>query len=377
MTVILFWTALIGVVYSYFIYPLVLVFIPKRNKLASSGAGCSLPKVSLIVTAHNEELRIRDKIENCLKLDYPDMEIIVASDASVDATDQIVDDYSAQGVLLARAEERKGKEHAQLQGIKRATGDILVFSDVATAIPEDGIRNLVRYFENPMVGAVSSEDRFLSRDGSVVGEGAYVRYEMWLRRLESDRNGIVGLSGSFFAARREVCEENWDIYSPSDFNTALNCARRGLVAVTAPDVLGFYQDVSDSTKEYQRKIRTVIRGLTALTRHPDVLNPFRYGMFSFQVFGHKVMRWAVPWFQILLLATSIVLAKAGWFYLLVLLAQIGFYSLVLTGRLIPGVRQQTLIKIPYFFVQVNIAIAHATVSFMGGKRMTVWTPSER
>ncbi|MDO3722406.1 glycosyltransferase family 2 protein [Marinobacter sp. chi1] len=377
MTVILFWTALIGVVYSYFIYPLVLLFIPKRNKLASSGAGSSLPRVSLIVTAHNEELRIRDKIENCLKLDYPNMEIIVASDASVDATDQIVDDYSAQGVLLARAEERKGKEHAQLQGIKRATGDILVFSDVATAIPEDGIRNLVRYFENPMVGAVSSEDRFLSRDGSVVGEGAYVRYEMWLRRLESDRNGIVGLSGSFFAARREVCEENWDIYSPSDFNTALNCARRGLVAVTAPDVLGFYQDVSDSTKEYQRKIRTVIRGLTALTRHPDVLNPFRYGMFSFQVFGHKVMRWAVPWFQILLLATSIVLAKAGWFYLLVLLAQIGFYSLVLTGRLIPGVRQQTLIKIPYFFVQVNIAIAHATVSFMGGKRMTVWTPSER
>jgi glycosyltransferase involved in cell wall biosynthesis len=331
----------------------------------------------LIVTAHNEEGRIREKIENCLQLTYPDLELIIASDASTDGTDGIVGDYANNGVLLARADERNGKEYAQLQAIRRATGDILVFSDVATSIPEDAIGKMVRYFNDPSVGAVSSEDRFVSRDGSVVGEGAYVRYEMWLRGVESEHAGLVGLSGSFFGARREVCDQDWDICSPSDFNTALNSARKVMVAVTAPDVLGFYQDVADASKEYQRKIRTIIRGLTALSRHIEVVNPFRFGWFAFQVFGHKLMRWAVPWFQVLVFVTSFLLAPKGGIYALALLAQLLFYGLVLAGHVKPELRDRTLVNIPYFFVQANLAVARATVDFLLGRRMTVWTPSQR
>jgi cellulose synthase/poly-beta-1,6-N-acetylglucosamine synthase-like glycosyltransferase len=374
----LFWISVVGVLFSYFLYPLLLRLTPRR-----AGAGevhpepASSPRVSLIVTAHNEEKRIREKIENCLELSYPDLELIIASDASSDGTDEIVGEYEAKGVVLARAEERKGKEYAQLQAIQKASGDILVFSDVATSIPGDAIEKMVRYFNDPSVGAVSSEDRFVSRDGSVVGEGAYVRYEMWLRGVESERAGLVGLSGSFFAARREVCEQDWDILSPSDFNTALNSARKGMVAVTAPDVLGFYQDVADASKEYQRKIRTIIRGLTAVSRHMEVLNPFRFGWFAFQVFGHKLMRWAVPWFQVLLLLTSFLLAGKGGIYALALLGQVLFYGVVIAGHVKPELRDRTLVKIPYFFVQVNLAIARATVDFLRGRRMTVWTPSQR
>ncbi|MBW4933398.1 glycosyltransferase family 2 protein [Marinobacter sp. F4206] len=379
MLVFLFWLAVFGVAFSYFIYPLLLILVPKREKTAQTlpPQDNEFPAVSLIVTAHNEESRIREKIKNCLEIEYPNLEILVASDCSSDATDQIVGEYVNDNVLLARAEERKGKEHAQLQAIVKSSGTILVFSDVATSIPKDALHKLVRYFQDPAVGAVSSEDRFVSRDGSVVGEGAYVRYEMWLRGLESDRGGIVGLSGSFFAARKEVCERDWDIYSPSDFNTALNCARKGLVAVTAPDVLGYYHDVSDPSKEYQRKIRTVIRGLTALSRHMEVLNPQRFGLFAFQVFGHKLMRWAVPWFQLLLLGTSVALSGKGGVYLLVLLGQIAFYLLVIFGHFVPAMRARTWVKIPYFFVQVNVAIAQATLFFLTGRRMTVWTPSKR
>ena len=377
MLVILFWFGVVGVLFSYFLYPLILGFIPRRSGIGKEYAQASaLQRVSLIVTAHNEAHRIQEKIENCLALDYPELEIIVASDASTDDTDRIVLEYQGHGVKLARAEERKGKEHAQLQAIKQAGGDILIFSDVATSIPEDALGRMVRYFDDPSVGAVSSEDRFVSRDGSIVGEGAYVRYEMWLRGLESDRAGLVGLSGSFFAARRSVCDE-WDIYSPSDFNTALNCARHGLVAVTAPDVMGHYQDVADSSKEYQRKIRTIIRGLTALSRHLEVLNPFRFGWFSFQVFGHKLMRWAVPWFQVLLFITSVLLTGYGVIYKVALLVQILFYGVVIAGHLKPGLRERTVFKIPYFFVQVNLAITRATIDFLKGRRMTVWTPSKR
>lgn len=383
MLKVVFWIAVFGSLYSYFIYPLLLMALPGRRELPApadrpgpTDTQDGLPSVSLIITAHNEAGRIRQKIENTLELVYPDLEIIVASDCSADETDDIVREYQSRGVLLSRTEERLGKENAQKDAIAMATGDIIVFSDVATSIPADAISALVRYFDNPSVGAISSEDVFVSRDDGVVGEGAYVKYEMWLRKLESLRGGLVGLSGSFFAARRSICSD-WDIHSPSDFNTALNCASKGYVAVSAPDVLGHYQDVADSSKEYQRKLRTVIRGMTAVARHPEVLNPFRHGLFAFEVLSHKLMRWLVPWFLIVLLASSVLLAGKGGIYALALIAQIAFYGLVVVAHFSPEVRGKTLARIPYFFVQVNLAIAHATLQFLGGRRMTVWSPSKR
>lgn len=365
--------------YSYFLYPLILMRIPRRPLEESPPAGAfSFPALSLIITAHNEAGRIREKLENTLEIRYPEdqLEIIVASDCSSDATDSIVESFGDKGIRLVRADQRKGKEYAQLCAIREAGGEILVFSDVATRIPEDAFQLLARQFIDKQVGALSSEDRFISNDGRIVGEGAYVKYEMWLRRLESDRAGLVGLSGSFFAARSEVCKQ-WDIYSPSDFNTALNCAKQGLVAITCSEVVGIYRDVKDPGLEYRRKIRTVIRGITAIARHPEVLNPVRMGWFAFQVWSHKIMRWGVPWFMLLFAGLTLLLQGQGTIYLLALVAQIAFYALALAGWLSGRMRENTLVRIVFFFVQTNLALAQATVSFLFGKRMTVWTPSRR
>lgn len=89
-------------------------------------------------------------------------------------------------------------------------------------------------------------------------------------------------------------------------------------------MLGHYQDVADPGKEYQRKLRTVIRGWTALARHPEVLNPAKFGLFAWQVFSHKLMRWAVPWFLVVLFVVSIMLAGSGWIYSLALVLQLAF-----------------------------------------------------
>jgi glycosyltransferase involved in cell wall biosynthesis len=334
--------------------------------------------MTLIVTAHNEAHRIRDKLENCLGLDYPPerREILVASDASDDGTDQIAAEYADRGVRVVRAAERRGKEWAQLLAVRAAQGEILVFSDVATMIAPDALRRLAADFADPGVGAVSSEDRFVAPDGRIVGEGLYVRYEMWLRRLESGASGLVGLSGSFFAARREVCQD-WDVLAPSDFNTALNSVRKGYVAISDPELLGYYPAIKDESREYQRKLRTVLRGITGLMRQPAVLNPLRFGFFSVQVCSHKLMRWLVPWFLLLLLGTSIGLAAGHWFYSLALAGQCAFYLLVVGGAASARLRRHSLVKVPYFFVQVNVAIAHALVAFLCGKRITVWQPSKR
>jgi cellulose synthase/poly-beta-1,6-N-acetylglucosamine synthase-like glycosyltransferase len=287
-----------------------------------------------------------------------------------------VESFIDSGVRLVRVDERRGKEYAQLCAIRESAGDILVFSDVSTRIPENSLRILALQFDDTRIGALSSEDRFISNDGRVVGEGAYVKYEMWLRRLESERAGLIGLSGSFFAARREVCED-WDIYSPSDFNTALNCAKKGLVAITCPEVVGIYSDVKDPLIEYRRKLRTVVRGLTAITRHPEVLDPFRMGLFAFQVWSHKIMRWAVPWFMSVLLVSSLVLAAEGLVYQLALWFQVIFYGCAVLGWLSSVFRKHAAIRIIFFFVQTNLALAHALLLFLAGKRMTVWTPSRR
>ena len=376
---ILFYLFAVLCAYSYFIYPVLLKLLPvrKANEIGEQ-SNISLPFLSLVITVHNEAGRVRQKLKNTLQIDYPSdlLEIIVASDFSTDETDSIVESYAGKGVRLVRADQRKGKEYAQLCAIRASNGEVLVFSDVATQIPVDALRLLAARFVDSQVGALSSEDRFISNDGSVVGEGAYVKYEMWLRRLESDRAGLVGLSGSFFAARREVCE-HWDIYCPSDFNTALNSAKHGLVAITCPDVVGIYKDVEDASLEYRRKMRTVIRGITAIARHPEVLNPFRMGLFAFQVWSHKIMRWGVPWFMAIFLLLTLILQGYGLIYTLALWVQCIFYGLAIAGWLSKSLRKNTLIKIIFFFVQTNLSLAQATLSFLLGKRMTVWTPSKR
>lgn len=374
-----FWVLCILALYSYFFYPILLKLLSfrKGEEAESAGENEGLPKLSLIVTAYNEKDRIKDKLENTLKVQYSgEMEIIVASDCSDDGTDDIVRGYADRGVTLVRAEERLGKENAQLTAIRAVTGDVIVFSDTATQIPEDALDKLAVYFEDPIVGAVSSEDRFISQDGSVAGEGAYVKYEMWLRKQESKLAGLVGLSGSFFAARKEVCQE-WDIHSPSDFNTALNSARLGLKAVTAPDVLGYYQDLKDPSKEYMRKIRTVIRGMTALSRHSDVLNPGRFGLYAFQVFSHKLMRWTVPWFLLALFVVTAMVASDGGIYALALVGQLGFYGLAIAAHYSEKLRENGVVKIIYFFCQVNVALFDAACRFLSGTRMTTWKPSAR
>jgi len=380
MLTFLFWLLALAAVYSYFLYPLVLKAVASlrgvRHVMPLDAAAPVF--MTVIVTAYNEERRIREKIENTLAIHFDPsrLELIVASDCSEDTTDAIVSEYADRGVRLVRAAERLGKENAQLTAIKQAKGDVLVFSDVATQIPEDSLLKLERYFTDPSIGAVSSEDRFVSKDGSVAGEGAYVKYEMWLRKQESQLAGLVGLSGSFFAARKEICQE-WDIHSPSDFNTALNAKKAGLRAVSAPDVLGFYQDLSDPSKEYQRKIRTVIRGMTGLSRHKEVMNISQHGLFAIQVISHKLMRWLAPWFFIALFVVSALVAHKGFIYALAFIGQIAFYGAALAAQFLPNLREIGPIKLIYFFVQVNVALLDAAVKFLAGQRMTTWKPSAR
>ncbi len=373
--------SLVGTIYSYFLYPLILLALPKKNSFETSAQLANeieLPFLTLIITAYNEESHIKEKIQNTIEIDYPEQkrEILVASDGSTDNTNLYVNEFTNKGVRLIEVKERKGKENAQLAAINEAKGDILVFSDVATQIPKEALKFITATFNNEKIGAISSEDRFITEDGQIAGEGAYVKYEMWLRRLEASVNSLVGLSGSFFACRKSI-SKNWDINVPSDFNTALNCVSQGFVAVSHPHVLGYYPNLKDESKEYQRKLRTVIRGMAAIAQKPAVLNPFKHGLFAFEVFSHKIMRWLVPWFQLTLFICNLVVWQEHFLFTLLLIGQVSFYTLAIIGWLSKSLRKNNLVKLPFFFMQVNLAIAHASLQFLTGKRITKWVPSKR
>ena len=370
----LFWICLIGAAYSYALYPLLLRLFPLR----APGARASdfNPLVSIVIACRNEEKRLRAKIENALATEYRPREILVASDASDDRSDAIVEEFRDLGVRLVRSPQRLGKENAQGLAIAAAKGEILVFTDAGTDTPAESIGELVESFRDTTVGAVSSNDRFVSADGKTVGEGAYVRYEMWLRKLESERRGLVGLSGSFFAVRRSVIK-SWDASIPSDFACALKTVQAGMCAIANPRVIGVYKDVADPGKEYGRKVRTAIRGMTAVLRLAEVLNPFRYGLYSVQVWGHKVMRWLVPWFLLGLFIASWMLRDASLFHALALWTQVAGYSLVILAHLIPAMRNLAPLRLGYYFIQANLALAAASIQLLAGKRVVVWSPSAR
>ncbi|HZW37656.1 MAG: glycosyltransferase family 2 protein, partial [Deltaproteobacteria bacterium] len=227
------------------------------------------------------------------------------------------------------------------------------------------------------IGCVSSEDRVIGKDGKVSGENIYVRYEMWLRKLESRVGSPVGLSGSFFAARRSVCED-FSAEMDSDLRVLLNSVKQGLRGTCDEESIGYYLDLSDQKKEFDRKVRTVLRGLTLFFRNIEFLNIFKYGLFSYQLFCHKLLRWLVPFFLIILFAVNIPLALGSGGYAVLLALQCAFYGLAAFSLFRDWYSSGGIfIKIPIYFVTVNASILVAWFRYLTGQRVLVWTPSER
>lgn len=366
----LFWLSVLGVVYAYFGYPLLLRLLPARPL---ARAETELPSVTVLIPMHNEAAVIEGKLRNTLSLDYPRerLEILVVSDGSTDEGPAIVRRLQVEGPLrLLEVAERKGKANALNTGLLEARGDIVVFSDASIMLEEAALRNVVGPFADPTVGCVSGED-LIAESG---GEGLYGRYELFLRNQESRVHSIVGASGCFYAQRRSLCEPFPEGLAP-DFLSVLNTVEQGYRAVTEPTARGNMVSVKSHRSEFQRKVRTFLRGMSALFAKPGLMNPGRTGVFAVLLISHKLVRWLVPVFMLLALLSNLALAGEP-FYLLLLALQLAFYAaaaLALAGPL-----RATLIgKIALYFTIVNAAILVAWGKFLRGVRQEVWDPSKR
>lgn len=374
---ILFWGAVLLVVWAYVGYFLAMwMFSHIRFKPVRRMDW--FPQLSLVITAYNEEKRIGRKLDNSLELDYPrdKLEIIVVSDASTDATESIVTSYADRGIKLLAIPVRHGKHYGQGQGIRIATSEIVVLTDATTFLEKDALRKIVRSYADPEVGCVSGEDRVETPGGETAGEGAYVKYEMKLRSFENRTGSLVGASGCFFSVRKGLCGA-WIDEMSSDFYMPIVSYMNGFRTVVEQEAIGVYRVVNDPSREFERKVRTVVHGLEVLFRFKGIMNPFRYGGYALQMISHKLCRWLVPAALIIALGANLLLINAGWFYQLTLVLQALLYLLALAAHTMKRLQVFSLFKIPLFFVMVNLSILVAWYKYLTGNTYVVWDATKR
>jgi cellulose synthase/poly-beta-1,6-N-acetylglucosamine synthase-like glycosyltransferase len=377
---LVFWVSVAGILYAYVGYPILLLLLARLRSRPVRSADIT-PEVSLIITVHNAATTVVAKIENSLALDYPRdrFGILIASDASTDDTDRLATGFADRGVVVCRAPHRVGKTGAQNLACRAATGEILVFSDVTTLLPMEALRAIVRPFADPEVGLVSGQDESIADTDhpAAAGEGAYVRYEMWLRRLESTVGSIIGASGCLYAVRRSQRSElSADLVE--DFSMPLLTLQAGARAVAEPAARAGVPVTGSSRAEFRRRVRTQIGGAVALWRHRHLLNPFRYPKVAWMLLSHKLGRWLVPGWLVLLLLSGSFLARDHWFYLAATIAQTVFHGLGLFGlRRSCRRRSPRWLSLPFSFLLANAAVAIGTVQAIRGGRATTWQPSAR
>lgn len=371
---IVLWGSLSLLVYIYAGYPLVLLVsgIIRRRSPVELGYK---PAISILIAAYNEEAGIQKKLEDTLQLDYPTdkLEIIVLSDGSTDRTDEIVRGFSDSRVRLLRAPERKGKTNVQNLGVELAKGEVLIFSDATSIYHPLALQYLACNFADPQVGAVSGQCHYFEshrRSPSGVGTIVFWTYETLIKLLESRLSTIVGCSGCIYAVRRSA-------YTPlrpeviSDLVQPLRAIQKGYRVVFEGRAVANEETTHSSGEEFAMRVRVITRGMGGILSVISLLNPLKYGWVSVQLLSHKVLRWLVPLFLIMLLSASMALRSAPLYHAL-LMSQCAFYAVALLTLIVPLHRIWRPLGIPLYFCTVNAAAFCSVLEVARGRKYLVW-----
>jgi cellulose synthase/poly-beta-1,6-N-acetylglucosamine synthase-like glycosyltransferase len=372
-----FWLSAAALCYTYVGYPLLLVVLSRLRPRPVRRAEWT-PRVTVVIAAYNEERDLAAKLENTLALDYPadQLEIIVASDCSTDRTDDIARSFAARGVRLHRQEHRHGKTSAQNAAVERATGEIILFSDATTMYRPDVLRVLVPPFADPSVGCATGRVAYTDSAPSTVGHGtrSYWSYEFLLKRHESAVRSLIGVCGCMYAVRRSAYRPLYQ-EACSDFVIATKMVEQGLRAVYEPDAVCTEETNRQARKEMHTRVRIITQTFADLWRNRAMMNPLRSGFYAVELLSHKVLRYLVPVFLILILVSSAYLAPRSLFFSALLLAQLAFYGLAAATWVLEkfGVDSR-LLALPQYFVLTNLASLVAFYKLLRGERFVRWEP---
>jgi len=350
-------------------------------------AGIDLPTVTLIVAAFNEADCMEAKIKNTLALNYPDelVTFIFVTDGSSDRTPDIVAQYSR--IKLMHRPERRGKIAAVHRAMQEVKTEITVFTDANTFLNKDALVNICRHYKDASVGAVSGEKRVEidEKADATAGEGFYWKYESKLKSWDSELYSVVGAAGELFSIRTALYVPVPPDTILDDFMISLLIAEKGYRIVYEPAAYAVEGSSENVKEELKRKIRIAAGGMQSIVRLGGLMNPFRNFVLTFQYISHRVLRWTItPFLMIVALVLNILIVLQCHapmhhpLYTGILLCQLLFYGSSLLGWVLE--KRQVRVKllfIPYYFCMMNYAVGAGLFRFFAGKQSAIWEKAKR
>lgn len=386
--IIIFWISIFLIVYTFVGYGFVLYFLLKLKNLFvnpfSFKSNVELPTVSLLVAAYNEEELIVEKVKNTLALNYPKdkIQFIFTTDGSSDSTPDQVRQFPE--VTLLHIDAREGKMAAIKRAIPFIKGEIAVFTDANTFLNKDAILELVKHYQNPKVGAVAGEKRILvpeTADASSAGEGFYWKYESLLKKWDYALYSGVGAAGELFSIRTELYQPVESDTIIDDHMIAMRIAEKGYIIAYEPNAYALETASADVKEELKRKIRIAAGGMQSILRLKKSANPFHNPIFTFQYLSHRVLRWTITPFLLILafVLNGIIAVQTGeLFYQVLFGLQVLFYLLSLVGLYFENrnIRIKALF-IPYYFCVMNYAVIAGIIRYFKKNQSAAWEKSKR
>src|SRR5574343_617744 len=385
----IFWIAAAIVFYSYAGYGILMVMVvflkkkimnPQRRYYSFE----ELPTLSLVVAAYKEEDYIEEKIQNSLELRYPadKLELVFITDGSNDRTPEIVTKYPQ--IRLLHQPERRGKVAAMNRAKPLLTIDILVFCNANTLLNKECLVEIAKHYADPRVGGVAGEKKVVAMGSSTaaaVGEGAYWKYESFLKKLDSDLHSTMGAAGELFSVRRTLFETAPEGTIIEDFVQSLKLCLNGYILRYEPNAYACEGPSASIKEEMKRKVRICAGAFQAMVLLKDLFNVFKYPVLSFQFISHRILRWTIcPILLLMVLISNIVLVSlgGGLFYSIILALQVLFYAMAILGWVLASreIKVKTL-YIPFYFLFMNYAVILGFRRYIQNKQTVLWEKAER
>jgi len=381
--VVAFWVSAGLVAYAYLLYPVVLWLLTEWRRTPApptdTANDLSLPLVSVLVVAHNEEAFMQARIENLLALDYPRerLELVVASDGSTDRTNEIARAHSAQGVALREITARGGKTAALNEVVPSLRGDIVVLSDANTMMDRDAVRRLARWFADPAVGVVCG--RLVLTD-PVTGtnvDGVYWKYETFLKKREHRLGGLLGANGAIYAIRRALFVPLRPGTIVDDFVIPLAARLRSGCRIMYDETAVAFEDTpAEMGAEFRRRTRIGAGDFQSLGQVWPALLPWQ-GWISFTFVSHKLLRWMGPFLLLGAAASNLWLLDRA-FYRATLVAQLCLYLVAVLGALVPTRSViGKAVRLATMFASMNAALLVGFFKWMTTPQQGTWERTAR
>ncbi len=385
---ILFWLFLFIIFYSYLGYGILLFSLVRIKRLMTKRKVYVQeyePEVTLFVAAYNEKEFIAAKMQNSFSLDYPKEKIrhVWVTDGSDDGTPDILHTYPA--VEVFHLPERAGKIAAMNRGMQFVKTPLVIFSDGNTMLGKESIRRIVKLFHDPKVGCVSGEKRIFRKDSAAATEGIYWRYESTLKKWDAELYSVVGAAGELFALRTELFKAVEKDTLLDDFIISLRIAMQGYTIQYDPEAYAIENPSANVKEELKRKIRISAGGIQSVMRLLPLLNPFKFGILSFQYFSHRVLRWTLAplGLLIILICNFLICLQVGFsnysdIYSWLFWGQILFYFAALLGWYLEEKKIKVkLLYVPYYFFIMNLAVYLGFFRYIKKQQSVNWERAKR